>query len=388
MHLSTFLRTYSFILFAAFLSYFVQFSGLHSDRGLTPVSCGRNDPIPFHLHDLSFFEPSNLFSWIFRNIPVSTSCEVRVYIVAFFGVTLSAVMSLGYLHHVVTMYIAVALYGHLVATGGEFMSFQWDILVLEVGLVAILASSPVPLSSSTIDGWGTPLALLRFVAFKLMFMSGMVKLQSECETWHNLTAVFYHYGSQCIPHYGGWLLNAVSPLWFHKFSVAMVLYIQIFCSVLLLVPVRVVAIVGAVLHTTVQLLIMATGNYNFFNMLSLILVWAAASPRSGNLCIRSKKVVGVVVVFVVCVVMYGFTQVYSIHIPEPLNRSLLHDKYVNIRLRWKLQTFNFYSSTYILPIATGLGVLCLCIAAIQDVIQMFTRFYRIIKQLVRRSEVL
>jgi len=35
--------------------------------------------------------------------------------------------------------------------------------------------------------------------FRLMFASGVVKLTSMCPTWWGLTALDWHYESQCIP---------------------------------------------------------------------------------------------------------------------------------------------------------------------------------------------
>ena len=39
--------------------------------------------------------------------------------------------------------------------------------------------------------------LVRFTLFKLMFMSGVVKIQANCPSWLKLTALDYHYATQC-----------------------------------------------------------------------------------------------------------------------------------------------------------------------------------------------
>ncbi len=56
-------------------------------------------------------------------------------------------------------------------------------------LGAGLRRSPVP----------PAVLLLRWVLFKLMFMSGVVKIQALCPTWLKLTACHYHFATQCIP---------------------------------------------------------------------------------------------------------------------------------------------------------------------------------------------
>lgn len=77
--------------------------------------------------------------------------------------------------------------------GGTFLSFQWDILLLEVGVAAIAAAPLWPTSQRTqaVAGgaagrprpasWLEPLPpgllLQRFILFKLMLMSGVVKVR-------------------------------------------------------------------------------------------------------------------------------------------------------------------------------------------------------------------
>ena len=90
------------------------------------------------------------------------------------------------------------LYLTLYRAGGLFMSFQWDILLLEVGAAAVALAHPVALASAE-DPPRTPILLLRFVFFKLMFMSGAVKVQANCPTWLGLTACHYHFATQVGP---------------------------------------------------------------------------------------------------------------------------------------------------------------------------------------------
>lgn len=81
--------------------------------------------------------------------------------------------------------------------GGPFMSFQWDILLLEVGVAAIAAAPLWPTSQRAkavaggAAGTGGPrpaswlepmpigLLLQRFILFKLMLMSGVVKVRQQ-----------------------------------------------------------------------------------------------------------------------------------------------------------------------------------------------------------------
>ena len=63
------------------------------------------------------------------------------------------------------------------------------------------------------------LFLLKLLLFKLMLMSGVVKLTSGDDSWWNLTALDYHYWSQPLPTVFGWWADK-SPEWFKHFSVA------------------------------------------------------------------------------------------------------------------------------------------------------------------------
>src|SRR5205085_104804 len=75
------------------------------------------------------------------------------------------------------------------------------ILLLETGFLAIFLA---PLQWRMERGRdvaisGIALFLLKFLLFKLMFMSGVVKLTSGDDCWWNLTALDYHYWTQPLP---------------------------------------------------------------------------------------------------------------------------------------------------------------------------------------------
>ena len=91
------------------------------------------------------------------------------------------------------------------SAGDKLMSFQWDILLLETGFLAIFFAPT----------WHTDLyeatpsvtlvrEMLRYLVFRLMFASGVVKLLSKCKTWWGLTALNYHFETQPLPHFLSW----------------------------------------------------------------------------------------------------------------------------------------------------------------------------------------
>ena len=200
-----------------------------------------------------------------------------------------------------------------------------------------LAPPPVPLI------W-----VVRFVLFKLMVMSGTVKLQAQCPTWTELTALDYHFATQCLPTPVAWYTPSPSALhchphlffrsvvrraisdhdldddarialevkgdrqgalrvvsyactrfesclgfrkkissnvsgvsirrWAHhlppvmlRWGVAFTLWVEGPAAWLLLSPLRGPRIVGAAVQIALQAMIVATGNYNFFNLLTATL---------------------------------------------------------------------------------------------------------------------
>ena len=60
-----------------------------------------------------------------------------------------------------------------------------DILLLETGFLTILLAPLRPGSSGSHDG--LMMWLVRWLLFRLMFASGIVKLTSHCPTWWELT---------------------------------------------------------------------------------------------------------------------------------------------------------------------------------------------------------
>lgn len=91
--------------------------------------------------------------------------------------------------------------------------------------------------------------------FKLMFMSGLVKIQSNCPTWLNLTALEYHYATQPLPTPLSWhALNLINPF-LQRLSVAATLVIEIGAAFLLLAPTKDVRELGCKVRQRVLLLL-------------------------------------------------------------------------------------------------------------------------------------
>jgi hypothetical protein len=71
--------------------------------------------------------------------------------------------------------------------------FQWNTLLLEIGALTILLAPARVLRNRYMPYDNIAMFLLRWLAFRLMFANGIVKLQSECPTWWGLTGELNEY---------------------------------------------------------------------------------------------------------------------------------------------------------------------------------------------------
>jgi lipase maturation factor 1 len=154
-----------------------------------------------------------------------------------------------------------AFYLSLASIGQPFTMFQWDALLLEAAFLSLFAGTPLLV-------WA-----FRLLAFRLMFESGCVKLLSGDPTWHNLHALRFHFMTQPLPNPIAWYLYQ-SPAWLLDSLTFLTLCTELVCPCLLFFPRR-LRHAGAGLLIAFQVIILLTGNYAFFNFLTIaICLWA------------------------------------------------------------------------------------------------------------------
>jgi hypothetical protein len=159
-------------------------------------------------------------------------------------------------------------YLSLSVVGQDFLSFQWDALLLETGFLAIFIVPAVGRERfrDAADPPRLGVWLLLWLLFRLMVGSGAVKLASGDPTWRNLTALTFHYETQPIPTPISWYAYHL-PVWLHNASTAAVLATELLVPFLIFGPRR-LRILACVLLVGLQTLIALTGNYTFFNLLA------------------------------------------------------------------------------------------------------------------------
>ncbi len=247
-----FLRLLAAIYLIAFASLAVQVTGLIGARGILPLG-GYLAAVSRALGTRGYWSMPTIFWLAHGDWMLKAACIA--------GATMAIVLLLGILRapwERLVLACLYVLYLSFSSAGQDFLSFQWDSLLLETGFLAIFLGN----SKFVI-------LLFRWLLFRLMFLSGVVKLTSHDPVWRDLTALAFHYMTQPLPTPLAWYMYQL-PLSVQRFSTAFTLFIEIVIPFLFFAPRR-WRLCGAVALLFLQALIFLTGNYTFFNLLSMSL---------------------------------------------------------------------------------------------------------------------
>jgi predicted DCC family thiol-disulfide oxidoreductase YuxK len=257
-----FLRALGLIYLIAFISLAGQIKGLIGSNGILPVqNFLQNVSQAYASPDRYLLVPT--LTWL-------NGSDAFLQFLCIGGAVLAILLILD-ITTIPVLALLWVFYLSLVNAGQDFLSFQWDILLLEAGFLAIFLASFHLLprlnhqrAPSTLIIW-----LYRWLLFRLMLMSGLAKLASNDITWRNLTALQFHYWTQPLPTPLAWHM-AQMPLWFMQISTIFMFFVELFVPFLFFMPRR-LRFIGAILTITLQILIILTGNYTFFNWLTIVL---------------------------------------------------------------------------------------------------------------------
>jgi predicted DCC family thiol-disulfide oxidoreductase YuxK len=247
-----FSRALAFIYLVAFASFGMQARGLVGSQGILPIAMYFRIAATQLGSDAKWKLPT-IFWW--------AQSDFALLSIAWGGVALAAIATLARPFSVWQRGIFAILFAYylsIVGAGQIFMSYQWDLLLLETGFLAIFLRPSLP------RVW-----LFQWLLFRLMFESGIVKLTSNDPTWHNLTALSFHFETQPLPTVFGWFA-AKLPRVLLQASTAMVFVIELSLPFLIFGPRKLKQIAGFG-FVALQLLILLTGNYTFFNILAIAL---------------------------------------------------------------------------------------------------------------------
>lgn len=245
-----FIRGLGFIYFLAFWSLSRQVLGLYGSNGILPISQTikyiKQQKIPFSkIPSLFFF--------------ISTDSAIKGLSVL--GQILSLLVMLDFFSTLWLILLWI-IYFSFLKVGSVFLSFQWDILLLETGFLAIFFSMQTPPAFLL-------LIALWFLLFRLMFFSGIIKLLSGCKEWRDLSALSVHYETQPLPNKIAYYMHQM-PAWFSKSSTLILYALEIIVPFFIFGG-KDLQLLAFILLVFLQIMIILTGNYAFFNLLSIVL---------------------------------------------------------------------------------------------------------------------
>ena len=263
-------RSLGFITLLAFLSFWSQADGLIGPDGIIPFQ----DDLE-HVERIIGTQSGDISKWSLRpTLLWLFGSGTGMHQLFFLGTLASLLLMIGIMPHL-SIAVSWVCYISLAAVAEPFLNFQWDALLLETLFLSLFV---VPWSfRDRIDNATEPLIFGRWLVwlllFKLMFESGIVKFtyfaSNGSNTWWDLTALEYHYWTQPIPSWISWYFHQL-PSWFDKISLVITYLCELVLPLFIFFPRRFrrLSCIGLIIF---QLSIILTGNYGFFNILTIIL---------------------------------------------------------------------------------------------------------------------
>ncbi|GIT81927.1 membrane protein [Leifsonia sp. LS1] len=257
-------RGVALIYVVAFVSAVNQFPALLGDHGLLPAARflrsapGRAQPTLFRLrrHDRPIYSDRLLRAMGWTGAALSALVVVGVPQLASSWVFVPLFLVIWF------------LYLSIVNIGQTFYGFGWESLLCEAGFtVAFLGA------------WDTAppitlVILVRWTVFRLEFGAGMIKMRGD-RVWRDLTALYYHHETQPMPNPLSRTAHLL-PRWFHRAEVLGNHVAQLIIPWLLFLPQPVASAAAGVVILT-QLWLVATGNFAWLNVITIVLAFAAVS---------------------------------------------------------------------------------------------------------------
>jgi lipase maturation factor 1 len=255
----------------AFISWGVQYDGLVGENGILPAKNLIENIHAFEEREqkMLFWQFPTVFHWHYSD-SFAHGCLIACGILC---VLVMAGVAQGPL-------LALLWFGYLsfATTGDIFMGYQWDALLLEAGFLAVFVA-PWRLWSfrNLTEPPRGSIFLLHWLLFRLMFLSGYVKIGGGDLPWENMTALLYHYETQPLPNGFSWFAHHW-PRGFHVASCWIMYGIELGLPFAIFLG-RWGRLSAALGFLGLMAMIFATGNYNFFNLLTAALALTLLDDR-------------------------------------------------------------------------------------------------------------
>jgi hypothetical protein len=163
-----------------------------------------------------------------------------------------------------------ALYLSIVNVGQTFYGFGWETLLLEAGFLAVFLG-PAAQAPPTLVLW-----LYRWLLFRVEFGAGLIKLRGD-RCWRDLTCLDYHHETQPLPGPLSWFFHHL-PARLHRVEVLANHATQLVVPFGLFAP-QPVAGAAALVIVATQAWLVASGNFSWLNLITMVLAAAALDDR-------------------------------------------------------------------------------------------------------------
>lgn len=256
-----YLRALGSVYLVAFVSLGVQILGLVGRHGILPATGFLATAKERFGGEAYFFFPT--LAWL-------SSSDVALRALCFGGAAAALGLIAGIAPFLST-FVCWLCFLSVATVGGVFTQYQWESLLCEAGFLAIfLAPRRLFQGFRNLESpavWWV--WLHRWLVFRLMLGSGISKLASGDPSWRDLTAMAFHYETQPLPTPLAWYFNAL-PMWVNQGMTLATFFVELVLPFLFLAPRRPRKFAFYV-HGAFQLGLIATGNFAYFNLLTLIL---------------------------------------------------------------------------------------------------------------------
>jgi lipase maturation factor 1 len=233
------------------------------------------------------------------------------------GIGLSIALWFGWIPFWIVLYQLI-LYSRIRTQFYTFFNFQWDILLIEVLFFSLLFMSPKLKrikKDSIIQVYTVQLLPFILLFIRLFYHSARVKLLSDDKLWLEYTALQTHLFSQPMPH----ILSFFTQKYLVIKQKLGAFMLQVMFLIELAVPfgllLRSYRAISAYILILLQVLIILTGNYGFFNYLTIIgLLFIAYIPasQSGSNVPKKAPIIGVYAI----AILLTINSIYKIPMPS------------------------------------------------------------------------
>jgi hypothetical protein len=253
-----FLRLLGITFLIAFLSLLVQMRVLFGSRGLLPAQEFLDAVRP----RVGFLDIPTLFWW--------TSASDAMLVAAAVVGALASLLLIANVAPRAILFVLWFLYLSFASIGQDFLSFQWDNLILESAFLALFITPAGLRPRRAPPPHRVAVFLMLWFVLRVHVESGLAKLLTGDPTWRDLTAMATYYETAPIPTWAGWYVHQL-PLWAHKACSLFTFIVEIGLPLLIWVRSRAARAAVFLLFVAMQISIVLTANYGFFNYLTMAL---------------------------------------------------------------------------------------------------------------------